>query len=144
MVHSAKKVNKDNSRPPTKKKNSVLRPTSKKSSNTNYKKSGISTREMKQVLMHKFGLQCWGCDFIAPREQYLQMDHIDPKSLGGSNGLDNRALLCAPCNSLKSNTKTLIGLRLENLQKGHSKKEEHPINVLQARAWCRRYIRGKV
>ncbi len=146
MVHSAKKVNKNTTsrtgtRPPAKKKNPVLRPSLNKNSN---KKSGISTREMKQVLVRKFGLQCWGCDFIAPREQYLQMDHIDPKSLGGSNGLDNRALLCAPCNSLKSNTKTLIGLRLENLQRGHSKREEHPIDVMKARAWCRKYIRGKV
>ena len=104
----------------------------------------LSLREMKKVLIHKFGLQCWGCDFIAPREQYLQMDHIDPKSLGGSNSLDNRALLCAPCNGLKSNTKTLIGLRLENLRKGHSKQDPHPIDVSKARQWCRNYIKGDI
>lgn len=99
----------------------------------------LSTREMKKVLIHKFGLRCWGCDFIAPREQYLQMDHIDPRSLGGSNNLDNKALLCAPCNALKSNTKTLIGLRLENLRKGHSTEDPHPIDVIKARTWCRKY-----
>ena len=107
-------------------------------------RTDLSTRQMKIVLIKKFGLICWGCDFIAPREQYLQMDHIDPKSSGGSNDLDNRALLCAPCNSLKSNTKTLVGLRLENLKKGFSKKDPHPIDIITARKWCKQYIQGIV
>ena len=125
----------------TDKKNSSKKPNKKVTRPP--QRRDMSTKEMKRVLMHKFGLQCWGCDFVAPRDQYLQMDHIDPKSMGGSDGLDNRALLCAPCNGLKSNTKTIIGLRLENLRKGHSKKEIHPIDIAKARSWCRRYLRGE-
>ena len=116
----------------------------KKHTTPRQKYRDLSTRDMKNLLIRKFGLQCWGCDFIAPREEYLQVDHIDPKSLGGSNGLDNRALLCAPCNSLKSNTKTIIGLRLENLRKGHYKSDPHPIDVVKARSWCRRYMKGEL
>ena len=62
---------------------------------------------MKDYLVETFGLQCWGCDFQAPDERYLQLDHIDPKADGGSNHLDNRALLCSPCNLAKSNKLTL-------------------------------------
>ena len=52
--------------------------------------------------MEAFGLQCWGCNFKAPDERYLQLDHADPKRNGGSNDLDNRVLLCQPCNMTKS------------------------------------------
>ena len=58
----------------------------------------LSHAEMHDILVDKFGLQCWGCRFEAPDERYLELDHIDPKSSGGSNHLDNRALLCRPCN----------------------------------------------
>lgn len=105
------------------------------------KNKDLSVREMKKVLIKKFGYRCWGCDFIAPRPEYLQLDHMDPKSLGGSDNLDNRALLCPPCNGLKSNTKTMTGLRIENLRKGHAKTDPHPINIPQARKWCRNYIK---
>ena len=138
---------KDTTQAPSKQKASRVKNSSPTPINKNtaprQKYRDLSTRDMKNLLIRKFGLQCWGCDFIAPREEYLQVDHIDPKSLGGSNGLDNRALLCAPCNSLKSNTRTIIGLRLENIRKGHYKSDPHPIDIVKARSWCRRYMKGE-
>ena len=105
-----------------------------------HKPARFSAAEMKQILINRFGLKCWGCEFRAPRSQYLQLDHITPKSEGGSNALDNRALLCAPCNALKSNTLTLIGLRQENYKQGFSKTDKHPINIADVKKWAKKYL----
>ena len=75
--------------------------------------------KMHEILVKQFGLKCWGCGFEAPDERYLELDHIDPKSSGGSNQLDNRALLCRPCNQKKSNRLTLAGLWTENRRDGY-------------------------
>lgn len=42
-----------------------------------------------------------------------------PRSDGGLNHISNRALLCGPCNRLKSNIYTLSGLRKQNKQLGY-------------------------
>ena len=107
-------------------------------------KSNLTHHQMKAFLMDTFGLQCWGCDFQAPDERYLQLDHVIPKIDGGSNHLDNRALLCQPCNLLKSNKMTITALRRENIRHGHltkspGKKQDqdgHPINLTQAMQIC--------
>ena len=112
---------------------------------TTTEKSILTHRQMKDFLIHTFELQCWGCDFQAPDERYLQLDHVDPKADGGSNHLDNRALLCQPCNQAKSNKLTLGALRRENIKQGHLTKppgtkrgqDGHPINLPQARQLCR-------
>ena len=44
---------------------------------------------------------------------YLQVDHDQPRSLEGTDEMDNLALLCDPCNRKKSNKLTLHELRLE-------------------------------
>ena len=82
-------------------------------------KPTLTHREMKDFLVETFGLRCWGCDFTAPDPRYLQLDHADPKRNGGSNELDNRVLLCQPCNQAKSDQITLIQLRRGNAREGH-------------------------
>ena len=118
-------------------------------------KSLLSHREMKDYLLETFGLRCWGCTFTAPDERYLELDHVDPKADGGSNHLDNRALLCKPCNGAKSNNLTMGALRRQNTKEGHLEKppgtkrgdDGHPIRLPEARAACRealeRYRRGQ-
>ena len=108
-------------------------------------KSALTHRQMKNYLMETFGLQCWGCNFQAPDERYLQLDHADPKRNGGSNDLDNRVLLCQPCNLAKSDQITLIQLRRNNTQNGYLTKpagtkrgqDGHPIDLPSARQKCR-------
>ena len=108
-------------------------------------KSILTHREMKDYLVETFGKQCWGCDFVAPYEDYLQLDHVEPKSDGGSNQLDNRALLCQPCNMTKGNRLTMSALRSRNAKMDRLTKppgtkprdDGHPINLPYARAQCR-------
>ena len=105
----------------------------------------LSHKQMKNFLLETFGLRCWGCDFLAPDERYLQLDHADPKRDGGSNNLDNRTLLCQPCNIAKSSQITMGQLRRENTGNGHLTTppgtrrgdDGHPIRLLEARQQCR-------
>ena len=40
--------------------------------------------------------------------RYPELDHRIPRSESGSNELENRVLLCGPCNRTKGNTLTLM------------------------------------
>ena len=99
--------------------------------------------EMKEILLGEFGLKCWGCGFKAPDERYLHLDHVSPKSDGGTNHIDNRALLCQPCNSKKSNAMSLSALRRANKREGYMK-DSALINLVKARAWTRQVLIEKV
>ena len=86
-----------------------------------YRKAAPTTMkraEMMEALIARDGMRCQGCgrEFDSPR--YLELDHKTPRSEGGSNDLENRALLCGPCNRTKSNTLTLTGLRKQNRKNG--------------------------
>ena len=102
--------------------------------------SALRHAEMHNVLVERFGLKCWGCDFHAPDPRYLELDHIDPRANGGSNSLDNRALLCRPCNQVKSNNLTLAGLWRENRREGFLQSRTPPIDIRGARDWTRAFL----
>ena len=118
-------------------------------------RSALTHKEMKEFLIKTFGLQCWGCNFKIDDERYFQLDHVEPKADGGSNHLDNRALLCQPCNQVKSNRITISQLRRENIKSGYLTRpsgtprgqDGHPIKLPDARAQCRealeRHRRGQ-
>ena len=95
-----------------------------------------SHAEMHQFLVDQFGLKCWGCSFVPPDKRYLHLDHIVPKSDGGTNDIDNRALLCQPCNSKKSNTMSLTSLRRQNKKEGYIQQGE-AIDLQDALSWTR-------
>ena len=92
--------------------------------------------EMHAILWGQFGHQCWACDFVAPWPEYLELDHVNPKSDGGSNHLDNRALLCRPCNGKKGNRKTLSALRRDNRKDGRLTGAD-PVDLRYAATWAR-------
>ena len=99
--------------------------------------------EMKQILVQQFGIKCWGCNHVPPDQRYLHLDHVRPKSEGGTNDIDNRALLCQPCNTKKSNTKNLTSLRRQNKKDGHEQPGE-PIDLKAAAAWTRNHLIQKL
>ncbi len=71
-------------------------------------------------LLEQFGGFCQGCgrDYrFDPR--VLEVDHIRPKSDGGSDAYDNLTLLCPPCNRVKMDRMTLTGLQSQNRRDGH-------------------------
>lgn len=97
--------------------------------------------QMKKYLIQWFGAQCWGCDFVAPESKlhrpdtYLELDHSEPASGGGSNEITNRALLCRPCNGRKSDTGTIVGLqKAAGYATGRRQKgTRHPIQLETAK-----------
>ena len=68
----------------------------------------LSEVELRQYRTYKhtlFGLQegkCHGCEVLFPFRN-MTIDHILPRSRGGSDAPDNLQLLCGACNSTKSN-----------------------------------------
>ena len=86
----------------------------------------ISKEEAKQLLVEKFGPNCWGCGWEAPTFPngerdlgLLEVDHIWARNdrettSGGSDELYNLALLHATCNRRKGNRLTLEELRRQN------------------------------
>ena len=99
----------------------------------------LTHKEMKEILAEQFGVQCWGCNYIPPDERYLHLDHIIPKGEGGTNDINNRSLLCQPCNSMKSNTMSLTALRRKNRQEGYVQDNE-PVDLSSALTWTRSYM----
>ena len=72
----------------------------------------IPLREVRERLIIRDGLRCQGCGWEPHQPDYLQVDHNKPKTLKGSDEMDNLALLCDPCNRKKSNKLTLNELRM--------------------------------
>ena len=102
----------------------------------------MTRKEMHAVLVEQFGLHCWGCNFEAPDPRYLELDHINPKGGRddyGQHHINNRALLCKPCNLEKSDRMTLRQLRRSNQQNGYMK-EGTPIDLRKASQWTWQYL----
>ena len=58
-------------------------------------------------------ISCLGCREVLTLKHF-ELDHQQPKSDGGTNRIDNRILLCGPCNGKKSNRMTMTTLWKEN------------------------------
>ena len=79
----------------------------------------MTRAQMRDILLKQKGQICQGCNRKFDDPRYLALDHNTPRSDGGINHISNRVLICGPCNTLKSNTLTLSGLRKENRRRGH-------------------------
>jgi len=69
-------------------------------SGVEYQQGTLQGYEVREYLLEKWGRQCVYCD-----EQHtpLTIDHIRPKSRGGSDRVSNLTLACVPCNQRKNN-----------------------------------------
>ena len=77
-------------------------------------------------LLTDIGAFCQGCgaDYtFDPR--VLEVDHINPRSQGGTDAYENLTLLCPPCNKEKRDRYTLIGLQQVNRADGWMKNENN-------------------
>ena len=76
---------------------------------------------------------CGGCG-RALETAFMEVDHIMPRVDGGVNSIDNRILLCSPCNRAKGGTRTLHGLRRENRKSGWMRDENE---ARDAQRWAK-------
>ena len=65
---------------------------------SNHNMSGVARRRRRRSLYTTYGGACIYCKQVFPMEQ-LTLEHLVPRSLGGSNALHNLRLACLPCNS---------------------------------------------
>ena len=69
-------------------------------SGVEYQQGTLAGYEVREYLLEKWRRACAYCGADAVP---LQIDHIHPRSLGGTNRISNLALACAPCNQRKGN-----------------------------------------
>lgn len=102
----------------------------------------MTRAEIHKTLINQFGPYCWGCTFKAPDPRYLELDHINPKSGKDDHGqhhINNRALLCKPCNLEKGNRMTLPELRRVNKQRGYMK-DGVLVDLNEVSKWTWQYL----
>ncbi|MEG4342696.1 RNA-guided endonuclease IscB [Microcoleus sp. A003_D6] len=63
-----------------------------------YQQGTLAGYEIREYLLEKWNRKCSYCDAENVR---LQIEHIHPKSKGGSNRISNLCLACEPCNIKK-------------------------------------------
>jgi len=71
-------------------------------SGTEYQQGELAGYELREYLLEKWGRNCVYCGKTNVR---LEVEHIHPKSLGGSNRVSNLTLACTKCNQKKGNNK---------------------------------------
>ena len=65
-----------------------------------YQQGELQGYEVREYLLEKWGHKCAYCD---AENVPLEVDHIHPRSRGGSDRVSNLALACQPCNQRKAN-----------------------------------------
>ncbi len=69
-------------------------------SGTQYQQGTLYQYEVREYLLEKWNRTCVYC---GAKDVPLEVEHILPKSKGGSNRVSNLTLACVPCNQAKSN-----------------------------------------
>ncbi len=66
--------------------------------NSEYRVGELQSYEVRQYLLHKFD---WACAYCRKKAVRLEIEHIIPKSRGGSHRVSNLTLACHSCNQAK-------------------------------------------
>lgn len=69
-------------------------------SQTEYQQGTLFGYELREYLLEKWGRKCAYCD---AEHTPLEIEHIHPRSKGGSDRVSNLTLACVPCNQSKGN-----------------------------------------
>ncbi len=64
-----------------------------------YQKGTLFGTEVRAYLLHKWDGKCAYCG----KEGKLEVEHVHPRSKGGSNSVNNLVVACRPCNEKKGN-----------------------------------------
>jgi hypothetical protein len=77
-------------------------------SGVEYQQGELQGYEVREYLLEKFGRKCAYC---GAENTPLQVEHIRPKSKGGSNRVSNLTVACGPCNNKKDNLPVEVFLK---------------------------------
>ena len=106
-------------------------------------KSYPPPRLQKEKLLLDLGAYCQGCGHDYGFDtRVLEVDHIKPKSAGGTDAYDNLTLLCPPCNRIKSDRYTIHQLQEINAASGRLT-QENKNNINSSRLRTRNRTRAK-
>ena len=74
-------------------------------SGVEYQQGALAGYEVREYLLEKWGRRCayCGASGVGPGSAVLNIDHVRPRSRGGSNRVSNLALACVACNQAKGN-----------------------------------------
>lgn len=95
-----------------------------------YQQGTLYGYEIREYLLEKFNRKCVYC---GKQNIPLEIEHIIPKSRGGSNRVDNLGIACRNCNEKKGN-KTAEEFNYPNVQK-QVKKSLRDCAILNATRW---------
>lgn len=70
-------------------------------SGVEYQQGELAGYEVREYLLEKFGRTCVYCGATGAQQVPLQVEHIVPRSRGGSHRVSNLTIACAPCNQAK-------------------------------------------
>lgn len=99
-------------------------------SDIEYQQGTLQGYEVREYLLEKFGRKCCYC---GKENVPLEVEHIIPKSRGGTDRIDNLCLACRDCNQRKGN-KTAEEFGYPNIQK-QTKKTLKDAAVVNATRW---------
>ena len=99
-----------------------------------YQRGTLFGYEVREYLLEKWGRRCSYCD---AEHIPLQIDHIVPRSRGGSDRIDNLTLACSSCNLKKGNlaVETFAPIRAESIQKKSSLRDAAAANSARIALW---------
>lgn len=100
------------------------------------------------VLMKRDGPACYWCGREGER---MNVDHVIPRCLGGSNALSNVVASCVPCNEAKGcqivsgreEVARLVAARADRLAKRKVRRELHAAEMASAQMGARKAMRGE-
>ena len=102
-------------------------------SGVEYQQGELMGYEIREYLLEKWGRKCAYC---GAKDIPLEIEHINPKSRGGSNQVNNLTLACTPCNQKKGNqTATEFGFPLIQAKAKQPLKDAAAVNATRWKLW---------
>ena len=102
-------------------------------SGVEYQQGELAGYEVREYLLEKFSRKCCYC---GKTDIPLEIEHITPKSRGGSNRVSNLCLACRPCNQRKGNqTATEFGFPNIQVQAKKPLKDASAVNSVRWAIW---------
>ena len=102
-------------------------------SGVEYQQGELMGYEVREYLLEKWGRKCAYC---GAKDVPLEIEHINPKSRGGSNQVSNLTLACTPCNQTKgAQTAAEFGFPLIQAKAKQPLKDAAAVNATRWKLW---------